>query len=72
MGEKGSACSVCLQQVGGTFVLPQRHFGCSRPSSAACIRFWCTLKRSMYSFLVNYKAQHVFISGQREAASFWV
>ena len=23
MGEKGSACSACLQQVGRTFVLPQ-------------------------------------------------
>ena len=41
MGERGSACSVGLQQEAGRiFVLPQRHFGCSRPSNAACLHFW--------------------------------
>ena len=77
MGEKGSACK-CLQQMGRTFVLPQRHFGCSRPSSAACSHFWrrgllvnvchkwveLSSYRSVILGVAVQAARHAFVSGQ--------
>ena len=74
MGEKGSACRVCLQQVGRAFVLPrvildvavqaaQHVFISSQLESTACVDFWSARGSVILSVAVQ-AAQHIFSSGQ--------